>query len=433
VAVSPDIGIEIWDSEELTNASDENQNSIIDAIVQAWSGLTLNAESTAAVLTRLLVRTAVVESAWSIARFISEQVRLQAEHLTSGQLASMGAIARKLWDLHAESVDEREDAEAASLSLNSWPGLVSHFWILEISTRWRADREGWNGLEDEERLALERIVAGSPRGAAQSAIPAVTRELAFLFNADPLFTVAAVVPLFGGNTPLDWSWGSYLYNPSWNDGLLEQGFYEHVLDTVSRLEELDSKRGLDRQFLNLVLNIVSFSSGLIDRRLELVNAIVIKDDGDWASRLVRDLIGFFIFGTLENNEPLWNDWLRTWMTQRLIGIPRTPSTEELAAWADLIPYLAGHAADALALFGDLAIPITSQYVHPDLDAIDLRPIVDDYIRHLSLRVTATTIADSDYFGLTYQLRDLIEVLTEKFDSATVAPLVAAAAEKGVSL
>jgi len=121
------------------------------------------------------------------------------------------------------------------------------------------------------------------------------------------------------------------------------------------------------------------------------------------------------------------------MTQRLIGIPRTPSTEELAAWADLIPYLGGNAAAALALFGDRAVPMTSQYVHPKLDAIDLRPIVDDYIRHLSLRVTATTIADFDYFGLTYQVRDLIEVLTGTFDSATVAPLLAAAAEKGISL
>jgi hypothetical protein len=431
VTESHDIGIAIWDSEELANASDEHRNSIIDAIVQAWSGLTLTAANMDEVLSRLSERASVVESAWSIARFLSEQVRLQAEHLTIEQLARMGTIAQQVWDFHAESVRERSDVDPADLSLNSWPGMVSHFWILEISAKWRADQRGWNGLDDQERLALGRIVAGTPSGAAQSAIPALTRELVFLFNADEAFTVASILPLFGSNIPVNWSWGSFLYHPGWNDGLLERGFYERVLDIVARFDELDQKRGLHRQLLNLVLNIVCFSTLPLDERLRLVNAVVIKDDGQWPARLVRDLIGIYTFGTFENNEPLWADWLRTWMAQRLTGIPRIPTPSEVSAWADLIPYLGVHAKEALTILGNRLAPMSEEYTHPDFNALALSPIIDDFIRHLAARLTASKLSEFGV-GLEYRVRDLIDYLTATFGSATVAPLRAAAEEKGIN-
>lgn len=423
----PQIGIQMWDSPVLASAEDEKRASIVDSILQAWASIPLDEGLLRDAIARVDGRASESKSAWSIARFLSEQVRLKIDSIAEESLTELRAIAAKVWDLHAASAEVRDEATTVDLSLNAWPGMIGRFWVFEISARWQSHRDSWKGLDRAERVALDQVLSRECEGASQAGIPSITRETVFLFNADPTYTTEAIIPLFGGTSvPLNWSWGSYLHHPSWNDGLLEGGLYDKLLEFTGRIDELDNERGMRRQVVGLIVNIAAFSSLSLYQRLDLVNELVIQRP-DLAEEAVREVIRIFIVGKPENYGSIWSDWLAAWMAQRLSGVPRIASAEELSAWADLAPFIADHAHDALELLDGNPAPFGQHFQYPE-DLAALRPIVPEYVGHLADRMRATGIADSI---MAYHVKALIDSLSTLFGREAVAPLLPFAASFGI--
>jgi hypothetical protein len=428
VTDQPEVGIEIWDSQALSTARPDQRSSILDSILEAWAEATLDDALLTSSLDRAAGRVDAQQSAWPIARFVSEQIRLRIDSIPADSLSVMRSLAATLWHTHASNVESRDDADMASQSLNTWPGLIGRFWVLAISARWQAHLDDWRGLDDDERAAIERIIGRRDEGASQAAIPAITREAVFLFNADAGWAEEVIIPLFDGDlVPLEWSWGSYLYHPAWNDGFLDRGFYQRLFEVVARLDEFEESHGMQQQLVGLLVNVASFSSLALTKRLELLNELVVHRL-DLVDDAVRHILRLYIAGKPEDYSPLWDDWLAVWMQQRLSGSPRTATSEESSAWADLIPFVPGHAGDALALWADRTpAAFDHSYEFPQ-DLTGLQQILPEYLVHLVGRMHTTGLAD---VLTAYRVSELLGRLTAAFGREAIAPLFPAAIELGI--
>jgi hypothetical protein len=184
---------------------------------------------------------------------------------------------------------------------------------------------------------------------------------------------------------------------------------------------------MQQQLVGLLVNVASFSSLALTKRLELLNELVVHRL-DLVDDAVRHILRLYIAGKPEDYSPLWDDWLAVWMQQRLSGSPRTATSEESSAWADLIPFVPGHAGDALALWADRTpAAFDHSYEFPQ-DLTGLQQILPEYLVHLVGRMHTTGLAD---VLTAYRVSELLGRLTAAFGREAIAPLFPAAIELGI--
>jgi hypothetical protein len=419
-----EVGYRLWGLiEDRTESVGDDLRS---AIVDGWAKGKLG-DNEDEVIRLVALQATSQASAPVVSRFLLEQVRIQIDSPETTFLMTMREVANDLWRQQRDEFTHSytDPVSAAPLYLNSWPGDLAQYWLSEIDRRWRQQRDDWSGFNDEERAALASLLEGPPQ-VLDATRPAFASQLFFMFAADPDFTTEYVLPLFREDATAKLAWVPYLYHPRYNDRLLAVGLRDCVLAEWNRLDELE-RTGIQDNFFGLVASIVSFAGIDATARQSLLDQTVLAGDGSYAadfaeavSRLVRD-------DGVDGAE-IWTRWLRQHVTSRIAGLPRLARPEELARWADIVPYLGIGMEDALELLNGHEIGLGSGFVTPEFPQGVLGRHGQALVAHYAERVRNT--ASSGYW-LPHVVSELIEALRPVVGDAAVQPLVEAAMERGL--
>ncbi|WP_324642360.1 SIR2 family protein [Pseudarthrobacter sp. LT1] len=421
----PELGQQLWTLIDELPGFESLTIDIRLAIVEGWTKAYLRGNADA-VVERVATLVPNPKSVRSVSRFLLEQVRKDIESDETPALAGLRRIAFRLWREHCQSFTHAEELDLnsfAPLYLNSWPGDLAQYWITEVDRRWRKHRDDWSGLNDDERSALTELLDGPPH-ALDATRPAMASHLFFLFAADATFTAKQVLPLFREDTTAALAWIPYLFHPRYNDKLLEAGLLDSTIAEWDRLEALGSH--LQSQFFALVASIVSFAGIPPASRRALLDQSVLADDGahaaDFAHAIVRFLGADGVDGT-----KVWKQWLRDHLSARLNGLPRTPDSEELTCWADIVPYLGDAIPEATELLGNHGIGLGDRFFVPKFpqDALSAHGRV--LVSHFAERVRNSLPGD---YSRIHHVNELIEVLRGALGDTGVQALVHAATAGG---
>ncbi|GAA2225351.1 DUF4020 domain-containing protein [Promicromonospora sukumoe] len=421
--IRPDAGARLWRRIGQQDKLGTKANDLRHAIIGGWEVADLGVTAEA-VIALIRARTSEAESARPISRFLLAQIRKQVEGAESPTIAAMRDVARDLWLAHHSAFAHRGESDPTFLALNSWPGELTSYWLTEIDRRWRRDRDGWTGLNDSERGALLELLSG-PEPTLDATRPALAGEVYFLFVADAAFTEANVLPLFQEEATAAQAWGAYLYNPRCNDRMLKVGFLDSVVAEWDRLDAFEN-RGHKDQFFGLVAWILTFAGISKSDRQELLDRSVLAADGAYAPEFAATVVRLLHADGVDGAQ-VWELWLRDHLAARLAGIPRTARKEELARWADAVPYLAGHIPDAISLLGSHRIGLGDQYRPPDFPVGALESHGPDLVNHLADRIRNSSPTG---WLIPHAVRRLLEAVRAKLGDAASLPLMDAAAQSG---
>ena len=422
----PDLGEQFWAlidvrAEEETQASDLRR-----AIVEGWAKATLGAAADT-VVARVETQVTIADSVRSIGRFLLEQVRQQIEGDETPVLAAMRRIALQLWREHGQSFTHSDGLDPNSivpLYLNSWPGDVAQYWTVEVERRWRRHSNDWTGLNDDELEALTQLV-DAPKPALDATAPALAGQLYFLFGADASFATEHVLPMFRDDATAALAWGSYLRSPRYNDRLLAAGLVD---STIAEWARLDALRGptLRRHFFGLVASIVSFAGISPESRQALLDASVLADDGAHEAEFAHAVVRLLRREEFDGAE-VWNKWLSDHLKARLNGEPRTLNREELACWADTIPYLGDSLPEAVELLSGSGVGLGDGFLLPAFDEGSLSAHAPVLVSYFAERIHNSSPSS---YSTVRQVSKLIDTMRGTLGDAGLEPLLQAATVRG---
>lgn len=422
----PELGEQLWAIIDDRRDLDSQPNDLRRATIEGWAKATLG-EIAETVVARVATQVTNFASARSVSRFLLEQVRMQIESDERPALADMRRIAFRLWRKHGQSFTHEVGLDLhsfAPLYLNSWPGDLAQYWMIEVDRRWRKNRDDWSGLSDDECNALTQLLEG-PRDALDATQPAVASHLFFLFAADEGFATAYVLPLFRGDATATLVWSSYLHHPRYNDKLLGAGLLDSTIAQWARLDAL-GEATLQSQFFGLVISILSFAGIPPESHQALLDQSVLAGDGAHEAKFAQAVVDFLRTDGVDGGE-VWKRWLRDHLVARLNGVPRTASLEQLACWSDMVPYLGDGIPEAARLLSNHSIGLGGQFLLPDFPEGALSAHGPILASHFAERIGNTWPVD--YFT-GYRISELIDALRGTLSEAVVQQLVQAAKARG---
>jgi hypothetical protein len=422
VARRPDLGQRLWDAIESRSTLAEKKDDLQDAITGGWEQADLG-ELLDDAIGLVAGRAGDRRSIRAIARLLVTQIEKHLDTPESEPIASMRNLARTIWDRHKGTFESPSESESSFLALNSWPGDLTRYWILEVNRRWRELGEAWTGLNNLERDTLEAMLAG-PAAELDAIRPALGGQAYFLFAADPAFAQQHILTLFEGPHAAQ-AWEAYLYNPRYNDRMLSAGFLQSVIAEWEHLGDL-GKRGLQSQFYGLVASIVSVAGITPEQRQELLDQSVLADNGDHAADFARTVLRFFQDDTVDS-AALWKLWARDHLAARFQGLPRNARHEELERWADIAPFVGEHADEAFSMLSGLGIALGDGYHAPEWPTDLLATKGAALVTHLAERIRNSNPAG---WATPFAVRKLITDLTASLGEALCAPLTEAAIDAG---
>ncbi len=422
------LGDVLW-NEVLAQVSDESRRAdMLRAIVAGWTNADLGSAALMAVQrTSTLVSDA--RAADQVGRFLFEQMRERVDDVDDESLKHMRTLAQTLWSAHGSTFRHAVGAEVMStapLYLNSWPGSLALYWLIEIDRRWRQNREDWAGLNEEEQESVMQLLAGPPH-ALDATRPAFASQLFFLFTADADFTSSHVLPLFNDADSAALVWHAFLHYPRSDDRLLAAGLLEAMVAEWDRLESLRDGT-IQQQFLGVVVSVVSFAGITSEERQQLLDKSVLSEGGDYAERFAETTVRF-IRDHQVDGVVIWDRWLSAHLQNRLTGIPRIAKPEELARWADLIPYLGTAIPTGISMFGQSPPGLCEKFLVRDFPEGVLTAYGAELVEFFVERIRNTVPRG---FGLSYRIRRLAEAIQQELGEVAVEPLLAAARAKGLS-
>ena len=426
VVSKPGLGEPIWALIDVRLDSDARAHDLRRAIIEGWSKTSLG-EVTDAAVARVGTQVTNPELARSVSRFLLEHARRHIESHDTPALASMRLAALDLWREQSSSFSHSQSMDPVSIAplyLNSWPGDLTQFWLSEVDRRWRKQRTSWTGFNSQERDALIQLLSGSPH-TLDATLPAMASEVYFMFAADPSFTTAHILPLFQRDTTAALSWSAFLHHPRYNDKLLAAGLLDSTIEEWGRVDAL-GQNGLKNQFFGLVASIVSFAGITADARQALLDQSVLARDGAFAEEFAEAVSHFLRTGGIAGAE-VWKLWLEDHLVSRLDGIPRTASAEELARWADTVPYLGEAIPESIELFTGHSIGLGDRYWNAEFPEGALAANGPALVAHFAERIDNSSPSN---YSVVYHVNQLILEMRNELGKSMVQPLVNAARERG---
>ncbi|MEQ9335564.1 MAG: hypothetical protein RJQ03_00060 [Miltoncostaeaceae bacterium] len=363
----PELGLALIEFVDWRSMDDGRRGEVRRCVVEGWTradtGPRINE-----VLALVSAEAARVESARAITRFLAEQVRARVGEAECPETSRMRSIAQSVWQAHGDSFESSGDPLSfAPLYLNSWPGDLAEYWLLEIDRRWRTVRGSVTGLDDPEREAIESLLSG-PADALSAILPVLTGSLAFLFEVDEEFTSASVLPHFrpGPTAPL--AWFSFLNRPRYTDRILEAGLLASSREAWDWIGTPSFDPDRTRQFYRFVSSILSFAGVSPGQRRDLLANSVKGADGAHATAFAQTVVDFLRSDDVDG-AAVWELWLGDHISRRLDGLPRVASADELAAWADAVPLLGICIAAGADLLKGHGIGFGERVSVPDIELV----------------------------------------------------------------
>jgi len=420
--IDPPLGLDLWDLIDDQSDLGDRATQLKQAIIRGWARADLGEEAESA-LALVSSQTCVADSARPISEFLVSQIRKRVDDGESPIVAALRNTADELWIAQHSAFEHGPDSQPDSLALNSWPGELAEYWMVEVDRRWRHNRDSWEGFDAEEAGAIQSLLNG-PAATLDATRPAFASSLYFLFAADPTFVETYILPLFGSDESAHQVWTSFLYNARVNDQMLGAGLLDALVSQWGRLESL-SPHGLLDQFLDLSASVVSFAGLTPSARQLILDQSVLAANGkyspDFAAAVARLLDAPDVDGA-----ELWTRWLNRHLADRLMGLPRTARPEELARWADSVPFLGDSLPEAVELFRGSTVGLGADYNAPEFPAGSISSHPAELVEHLAHRVRNTT---REGWRLPHAVVELIGAVRDVVGDE-VNPLVEAAIDQG---
>ncbi|WP_194384814.1 SIR2 family protein [Microbacterium luteum] len=421
------MGEGLW-NEVLAQATDQPRKAeMLRAIVAGWTKADLGSSAPIAV-ERASTLVSDAQAAHQIGRFLLEQIRMRVDDEEDDSLKGMRVMARALWLAHGSEFSHDEGTDVMSMAplyLNSWPGSLALYWLTEIDRRWRQNRDDWSGLNEEERESVIQLLDG-PRHALDATRPALASQLFFLFAADADFSSAHLLPLFNDDDSARLVWNAFLHHPRYNDRLLAAGLLDAMVTEWDRLGSITDEM-IRQQFFGVVASVVSFAGITDQERQRLLDRSVLSENGAYAERFAQATTRFLGADRVDG-AAVWDQWLRDHVQERLSGVPRIATAEELSCWADAVPHLDTAVPDGIALFDGHAPGFGEHPMTADFPAGVLAAHGAELIEFFAARASNTTPRGRAF---SYRVRRLVDALRSELGDEVVDPLVGALRAKGV--
>lgn len=425
VSLRQNVGIPLWHELDTRDDEDGRVDDVRRAIIGGWAP---SPDLGAAELEFVATQVQNAKSARSVSELLVAQARKHVDDAESFTTDKLRQIAHGLWRLHSGSFEYAAGTDPVSsvpLYLNSWPGEVAQYWLTEIDRRWRHDRDAWSGLNEEEWGALSDLLNG-PQPAWDASVPALAGQLFFLFSADSEFTSENLLPLFLNDSTSRLMWVPYLYGFRYDDKLLAAGLLEGARLEWGRLDELGDTQ-LQHQFFSLVASVLSFAATTADARQSLLDPSVLADAGAHAPAFAEAVVRLLKIEGIDGAE-VWRRWLGDHVRARLDGLPRVASTEEIARWCDVVPYVGDEIPTAVAMFGTRAVGLGERFFEYDLPDDALKAHGAILVQHYAERFRNSAGGDP---MLGYQVKSLIDKVREALGDTAAATLTEAAESSGL--
>lgn len=426
----PHEGITIFDA--LNQIFDVQANRVRDmrcAIVEGWGQADLTGiEEQAITEVRNLTDSDEEQVHRTISRFLCNQIQKRQKSPESSFTEQMRQIASQLWREHSEEFSNPHNIDPAGLAplyLNSWPGEIAQYWVCEIDRR-RHEHEEPDLTTEEETALINFLHSASPL--RDATLPALSYHLFYLFQVAPEFTTRELLPFFSQNDTAAQTWEAFMYNPKCSIDLLRAGLLPAMIKMWDRIGHFTDNQTRNT-FTNLTLNILSFVDIDPKHQKQLLNQTVLTQQGELAWQFAESACSFLEHQKEAEKDKIWNTWLHGYLTNRLNGIPREARTEELAAWADLVPLLGTHIPDALRLFSNRVFPLTRSHFAPaQLNSI-MKIHGEELVAFYAERLRITSV--ENHYALVYEIKRFIQDMTNTIGEEKVRPLVDAAVDAGI--
>mgnify|MGYP000935400932 FL=1 len=428
----PSFGINLWKdlvSRGSVNNAEDTRNlrrvSLFEAVIDGWIKAELDESLFIEVIKYL--SSCLSNPRWldRIGYFLLSQIKRRNESDETESVVELRKLATSLLCAHGESYSDSGEVDSLAFykpRLKPWPEVVAQYWVEEIARKRSNCDLDYCGFTDEERNALATLLA-APRALLNVVQPALARSLLFLHSVDSEFVREHIFSIFKENESFKYAWNGYLHNLTFKDQMLDDGFLDLVVEQWSKLEELELD--LRERFYQLVTLILSFSK-LPEWKLEkLANQSVVTGGGRHAAEFARGAA--LILGEPEiKGAEVWNRWLGKHLERRLEGIPRTSTIEELACWADVVPYLGEAIPNAVSLLNGYNIGFQGFYsLNFPLNVFD--NYKDELISHYVKRMQNTKMKDLD---LASGIFDLVNYLRQVLDEDALDPFLKEIKDKG---
>lgn len=424
VEIRPKLGDVLWRLVIVRTEMGDKAGDLRRAIIAGWERADLGALADAATV---LVGTEATnaESSRTVSQFLVSQIRKQVDSDETPAIAAMRSVAGDLWSTQREAFTHTDQSQSSFLSLNSWPGDLASYWVTEIDRRWRhdRDREAWDGLNVEERNAILALLSG-PTSALDATCPALASEAFFLFVADPAFSEAHILPLFRNDSTADQAWGTFLYHPRFNDRMLGAGLLDAMVAEWGRLDNLAPD--MQSQFVGFGAAILTFGGLSPLNRQRLLDQSVLASNGAHAPLFAAESTDLLKEDDVDGAE-VWDLWLGAHVSARVDGLPRIAEPEELARWADAVPFVGDRVLDAIALLHGRDIGLGQQFRSPDIPQGLVKSYGSELVAIYAERVSNSSPAD---WLVAREVQALVEALRAAVGESEVRQLVDAARERG---
>lgn len=361
----------------------------------------------------------------AVSRLLLSLVSKEKQEISKKDHQVLRSIATDLFKTHFESfkrVPVDEALAIAPLYINSWPGYLANFWIFSISRRWTADKESWTGLNEEELNELSGLLnEGDPT--FNATLPAIASHLLFLFSADSEFCKSKVMPYFDQASSQKLAWHPFLHAPRVNSNLLISGFLDITRNFFPSLDHLHGEQ-VQRNFLEMVFDICSTIPIDDYERQSFLNLTLSSGNGKFAV-MFAEVVVSRLHRSVINPVEVWEKWLKTHIQNRLDGIPRTSSNQELEMWAEVVSQMETGISEAIMVLSENTIGIgggSSMFLKREA-------LTNHGVELLNYFETRIRNSVPDDMKISWVVQSLIRIFSEELGEANVQPLVRAASDR----
>lgn len=218
-------------------------------------------------------------------------------------------------------------------AINHWAGHLAEIALRLVEHEYKSAGEGWTGLPDELRPALEAMAGGSD-STAQLAQVMLASRIGFLFHIDEPWCRANVLPLLDPEEDTERAircWDGYLMNRPGPPKLLETGLLDMY---VAMAEHLGSHRGDTGNHFHLRLAEVAIFSGINPIEQGWLDRYTATAEEHSRVRWIKQISCGLAHLPVSAADAQWDAWMRDYWANRLSSIPKAMTDEEAAALVD---------------------------------------------------------------------------------------------------
>ena len=274
----------------------------------------------------------------------------------SGLLEQSNRIAGALWEYFEHVPRVLEEGDWLYIAINHPAGTMAQYWCTSHSLRRKLDDSDSVSLSGVYLEALTRIVQ-DPTMSGTLGRSVLARNLTYLLAVDESWTRNNVIPFFAdyeSQDDYDAVWHGFLYGGLLNP-LVAEVLERPFLTAVYRITSIFPDRRTRNLFIDrLAVMLTYFVDDPIPQWIpEFYNNAEPEDK----QHLIWSVSSVLRGMTDEQQQELWNRWLRHFWENRGRGVPESLSPGELAWMLDCLQYMKGIFPEAVEL--TVSIPTRS--------------------------------------------------------------------------